>query len=414
MLVWGNTRILGNTFFTLLSVVIPGLLGLWSLKPLFQLLGSANFTLLSFFWVYTAHLGFFDFGMARLMGIEIPKSKEAEKSIIIYGGLKKALVFAAMGIAIVVILLTIGSIWVYEYKYLYKLPVVIALLAWVPLAVITLVLRAILEATDCFKAAALFRAYNQSALFITPWVMALLGNYTPFELVAAITGFRILSLLIALIWLQNQHGPPTRGWTGVSVIGKQNIWLTLSNGSGIINGSLDRFMLLTFFGAQAIGSYVFAQDFSVRILVLSSSFALVLLPFFAKNGNKLCNDKWIFRSSFLVIITHAGIGIIVLVAGPLILKNLYNPEWSRWALRFFLIFLVGITANGIGHILLSALHSQREFKKPALWHFVSAGLYIPFLYLVIQIFGLYGAAIMMSVRSIIDTGVLFYLWKQCK
>lgn len=49
----GATRILGNTVATIVSVLIPGLLGLWSLKPLLELLGAETFTILSFFFGFT-------------------------------------------------------------------------------------------------------------------------------------------------------------------------------------------------------------------------------------------------------------------------------------------------------------------------------------------------------------------------
>ena len=45
----GAARIFGNTLATIVSVLIPGLLGLWSLKPLLELLGAETFIMLSFF-----------------------------------------------------------------------------------------------------------------------------------------------------------------------------------------------------------------------------------------------------------------------------------------------------------------------------------------------------------------------------
>lgn len=413
---WDNTRIIRNTLVTLLSVAIPGLLGLVALKPLLRLLGPINFTYLSFFWVYTAHMGFFDFGMSRLMGIEIPKAKESEIVNIIYVGLKKAFYFALLGAGIVFVSWGIGIIVVPEHQYLYHFPVLLLLLIWAPLAVMSLVLRSIFEATGSFNLAAIFRAFNQMTLFLTPWLMAIWGRFGIIEFVTAITALRLISLLIGFFSLYRKHGIPNSDFSidfkskGFSL---QNKWLTLSNFSGIINGSLDRFMLLSFFGANAIGAYVFAQDFSVRILIFSSSLALVLLPFFAKSANKEHHEKWIVRSIWLLISVHVLIGLYVYYAASLWLEGVNDATWSERVINYFLIFLAGITANGIGHILLSALHSYRELKKPALWHFVSACVYLPLLYVGIRFFGLYGAAIFMSVRSIADMGVLYFFWKQC-
>jgi len=68
----GAARIFGNTLATIVSVLIPGLMGLWSLKPLLELLGAETFTMLSFFWVYTSHLGFFVFVIFRILGLSCP------------------------------------------------------------------------------------------------------------------------------------------------------------------------------------------------------------------------------------------------------------------------------------------------------------------------------------------------------
>jgi O-antigen/teichoic acid export membrane protein len=233
-------------------------------------------------------------------------------------------------------------------------------------------------------------------------------------MVAVITVARALSLLPAMYWLMTKYGLVfiKKMDDQEVVIQRNNQWITLSNLAGIVNGSLDRFVLLSLLGAHAIGAYVFAQDFGIRILVLSSSFALVLLPYFSRNQSKWQNHIWVKRGSGLILLSHIGLGLI-LFFGQTQLKDVFtNMTLAQDVIDFFWIFLVGITANGIGHILLSALHSHRELKRPALWHVISAVFYIPLLYGVVQGFGLTGAAVLWSMRSVIDTVVLYLLWRQ--
>ena len=146
--------------------------------------------------------------------------------------------------------------------------------------------------------------------------------------------------------------------------------------------------------------------------MLSSSFALVLLPFFSKNESKLQNHIWVKRCSGLILLSHIGLGLVLFFGQTYLKHGFTNMPLAQDVIDFFWIFLFGITANGIGHILLSALHSHRELKRPALWHVISAVLYIPLLYWVVQVFGLTGAAVLWSVRSVIDTIVLYFLWRQ--
>ena len=410
----GATRILGNTVATIVSVLIPGLLGLWSLKPLLELLGAETFTILSFFWVYTSHLGFFDLGISRNLGIELPKLPNSEKSKLVNESVRKGLEYSILGIVVVSLLLFVIPIFNPQFSLLFQFRVFAVLLVWVPLAVIQMIMRGVFEASESFISAAVFRAYNQSVLFLVPWVMASWGHHDIFQMVVLITVARALSLLPAMYWLMRQYGLVLikKIENKAVVIHRNNQWITLSNLSGIVNGSLDRFVLLSLLGAQAIGTYVFAQDFGIRILVLSSSFALVLLPFFSRNDSKLQNHIWVKRGSGLILLSHIALGLILFFGQTHLKHGFTNMPLAKDVVDFFWIFLLGITANGIGHILLSALHSHRELKRPALWHVISAVLYIPLLYWVVQGFGLSGAALLWSVRSVIDTVVLYILWRQ--
>jgi O-antigen/teichoic acid export membrane protein len=410
----GATRILGNTVATIVSVLIPGLLGLWSLKPLLELLGAETFTLLSFFWVYTSHLGFFDLGISRNLGIELPKLPNVEKSKLVNESVRKGLAYSVLGILVVALLLFVIPIFNPQFSVVSQFRVLAVLLAWVPLAVIQMIMRGVFEASESFISAAVFRAYNQSVLFLVPWVMAYWGYHDIFQMVVVITVARVLSLLPAFYWLMSQFSlAVTKKIEDQEVvIHRNNQWITLSNLSGIVNGSLDRFVLLSVLGAQAIGAYVFAQDFGIRILVLSSSFALVLLPFFSRNQSKLQNHIWVKRGSGLILLSHIALGLILFFGQSHLIHGFTNMPLAQDVIDFFWIFLLGITANGIGHILLSALHSHRELKRPALWHVISAMIYIPLLYWVVQVFGLTGAALLWSVRSVVDTVVLYILWRQ--
>jgi O-antigen/teichoic acid export membrane protein len=410
----GATRILGNTVATIVSVLIPGLLGLWSLKPLLELLGAETFTLLSFFWVYTSHLGFFDLGISRNLGIELPKLPNGEKSKLVNQSVRKGFVYSLIGVVVVALLLFVIPILNPQFSVVSQVKVFAVLLVWVPLAVIQMIVRGVFEASESFISAAVFRAYNQSVLFLVPWVLAYWGYHDIFQMVVVITVARVLSLLPSFYWLMRQFNLELIKKIDDQevVIHRNNQWITLSNVSGIVNGSLDRFVLLSVLGAQAIGTYVFAQDFGIRILVLSSSFALVLLPFFSRNQSKLQNHIWVKRGIGLILLSHIALGFILFFGQSHLIHGFSNMPLAEDVVDFFWIFLLGITANGIGHILLSALHSHRELKRPALWHVISAVLYIPVLYWVVQVFGLTGAALLWSIRSVVDTVVLYILWRQ--
>lgn len=410
-----SARIVGNTMATVLSVAVPGILGLWSLKPLVSLLGVESFTLLSFFWVYTSHVGFFDLGISRSLGIELPKLSFPDQSLWIRLCIRRGIDYSVYGTLLVGVLLLLLSRYDAQWVVLGEWDVLIILLSWVPLSVLQMIVRGALEASEQFIGAAFFRAYNQSVMFLVPWVMAHCGYQKLVQMVLVMAVLRLMALLAGWGWLihrfvlsTDENGMPTKEVR----VHQNNVWITLSNLSGIVNGSLDRFILLSVMGAQVMGTYVFAQDFGVRLLVLSSSFALVLLPFFSKNANKSHNHRWVHWGLGLTLLLHFGFGLLLYYGQSWLIQRFDDGAFATSALGYFWIFLLGITANGMGHVLLSALHSHREIKNPALWHGISALVYIPVLYWVVISNGLLGAAFLWSFRSVVDTVVLYWLWRK--
>jgi len=411
----GSARIVGNTMATVLSMALPAVLGLWSLKPLVSLLGVESFTLLSFFWVYTSHAGFFDLGISRSLGIELPKLSFPDQSLWIRQCIRKGLDYSVYGILMVGMALLLLSRYHAQWAVLGEWDVLVILLSWVPLSVLQMIVRGALEASEQFIGAAFFRAFNQSVLFLVPWVMAHCGYQDLVQMVLVMSVLRLTALLIAWGWLMHTFGIPAnenRTPTKELRVHQNNGWITLSNVSGIVNGSLDRFLLLSVMGAQVMGTYVFAQDFGVRLLVLSSSFALVLLPFFSKNANKSYNHRWVHWGLGLTLLLHLGFGLLLYFGQTWLIQRFDDGAFAASALGYFWIFLLGITANGMGHVLLSALHSHREIKNPALCHGISALVYIPVLYWVVVSYGLLGAALLWSFRSVVDTVVLYWLWRK--
>jgi len=411
----GSARIVGNTMATVLSMAVPAVLGLWSLKPLVSLLGVESFTLLSFFWVYTSHAGFFDLGISRSLGIELPKLSFPDQSVWLLQCIRKGLDYSVYGTLLVGVVLLLLSRYHTEWAVLGEWDVLVILLSWVPLSVLQMIVRGALEAAEQFIGAAFFRAFNQSVLFLVPWVMAHCGYQDLVQMVLVMSVLRLTALLIAWGWLMHTFGIPAnenRTPTKELRVHQNNGWITLSNVSGIVNGSLDRFLLLSVMGAQVMGTYVFAQDFGVRLLVLSSSFALVLLPFFSKNANKSYNHRWVHWGLGLTLLLHLGFGLLLYFGQTWLIQRFDDGAFAASALGYFWIFLLGITANGMGHVLLSALHSHREIKNPALCHGISALVYIPVLYWVVVSYGLLGAALLWSFRSVVDTVVLYWLWRK--
>jgi O-antigen/teichoic acid export membrane protein len=410
-------RILGNTVYTVLGAIVPGILALVLLKPIISNWGPESFTLLSFFWLYTAHAGIIDLGIGRNLAIELPKTSNIGRRVLIQRGLIQTWRFCVVGILITVFVFGVWYVFDNKVSVWLGLSSGTLLVLWLPIATMQGVLRSIFEGLEYFKHAAILRMFNQSILFIVPWYIGFIWNSA--SLLSALwilTAFRILSLCWCFLVLRKKALFPDFAdfRADVSVFKIQNKWLVLSNVAGIFNGSSDRFVLWNFMGAGYIAPYIFSQDISTRFLVLSSSFALVLLPFFSKSKNKIYNHFWLKRSLWFILCIHiliGGFGFTLLV----LWGNLFIQEsWIPMVKIYMMIFFIGITANSMGHLILSALHSQRQFKKPAFWHVSSALIFILGMWLIVSVYKMEGVACLWSLRSVIDTLILYYFWIKYK
>ena len=110
-------------------------------------------------------MGFFDFGISRNLGIELPKLPNVEKSKLVNESVRKGLAYSVLGILVVALLLYIIPIFNPQFSVVSQFRVFVVLLVWVPLAVIQMIIRGVFEASESFISAAVFRAYNQSVLF---------------------------------------------------------------------------------------------------------------------------------------------------------------------------------------------------------------------------------------------------------
>ena len=118
---------------------------------------------------------------------------------------RKGFAYSLIGVVVVALLLFVIPIFNPQFSVVSQYRVLAVLLVWVPLAVIQMIVRGVFEASESFISAAVFRAYNQSVLFLVPWVMASWGHHDIFQIVLVITVARVLSLFPSFYWLMRQY-----------------------------------------------------------------------------------------------------------------------------------------------------------------------------------------------------------------
>jgi len=404
-----------NTLWVLVSSILPAIVAVFSLDPIAEHFGVASFTILSFFWLITNQLAVFDLGLSRTVLIETPKTIKSNLPVFIHYIFRQGIANSFWGMVVVILVLIFWhginptSFWDVDLNYK------ILLILWVPLSVIQLITRSIFEGQSLFKEASIYKFINQLLLFGIPLFFVFYNaDFSPF-IIWIITLSRSIVLVISIYSIYQKTPFKFIGEEKNRINFKtQNNWITVSNFSGLFNSTFERYYLLFIIGANSLAPYVFTQDIVVRVLVLSVSISSVLLPVISRETGYQKNRSWMIYG--FMIISGFNIAIWLLMFG---VKDIMEPFIISFDLNqifsIFSILLIGVTANGIGHLFLSALHAHRVTKFPALWHALSATIYVLIiLFFVVKHTTLEQIAVIWSLRSIIDTSVLYYLWRRCE
>jgi O-antigen/teichoic acid export membrane protein len=86
-----------------------------------------------------------------------------------------------------------------------------------------------------------------------------------------------------------------------------------------------------------------------------------------------------------------------------------RPEFAVGAWQVSIVLLLGIFFNAMAHIPLAALQATGHVKQTALLHVFELVLFIPILWYVLPTWGIMGAAIVWTMRTLMDLLFLFGL-----
>ena len=288
-----------------------------------------------------------------------------------------------------------------------------------PFVLLSAALRAVLEAAQRFDLATLIRVPSNTAILVLPAVGAYLGMRLP--------GILLLLLIARIITCAATAAAiriavPGFRWRWPSRAGgifRQLIsyrgWVAISNFLTPLFLYLDRFLLASVAGMAAVAYYTAPYEAVTRLLILPAGMGAVLFPAFSTLGveREPTEGPWLLARAarYLLLLITVPSALIILFASELLAVWL-GPIYSEEAALALQILTVGVFMNSLAHLLHSYIQGMGRPDLTAKFHLTELLPYAVLAWVLVQRFGVAGAALAWTTRVSADAALLFAgAWK---
>jgi O-antigen/teichoic acid export membrane protein len=415
-----GSAITKNVIFNLIGLMAPMLAAVFAMPVLISRMGTDKFGILTITWMVLGYFSLFDLGLGRaltqLVSEKLGAGKEHEIPMLVWTSL------ALMGVLGLVGTLVLAGIapWL-AYKVL-KVPEalrdetlgVLYLLSFsIPVVIITLGLRGILEAKQHFFITNAVRLPLGILTFLGPLFVLSFSNS-----LVAVTSVLIISRLIAFLaylFFCFYFMPALRSGfklqrSAVGSLIRFGGWMTISNFISPLMVYLDRLLIGVLISVTAVAYYATPWEVVTKLLLIPGALASVLFPAFSasfaqdiKLTTKLYRRglKFIFLLLFpatLFVVTFAKDGLMIWL----------GADFSDNSFRVLQLLAIGTLFNGIASIPFAFIQGIGRPDVTAKFHVMEVLLYLPCAWWMINKYGINGAAFAWMLRVGVDSFVLLY------
>jgi len=405
----------------MLGLILPLLVGVIAMPYLIHGLGSARFGVLSIAWMVIGYFSIFDFGLGRALtkmiaeqlgrgdAKAIPPLFWTGMSIMMCAGVIGSIVVGLLSENIVFSWLNIDAALKQEtlstfYILAFSIPFVIA----------TTGFRGVLEAHQQFAIVNIIRVPLGLLTFLGPLAVLPFSNSLDSIVMVLLIG-RIVGAYVYYhfcvktvpsikdhISVDRSMARPLLSYGG---------WMTIGNVIGPMMVYLDRFLIGSVLTMTAVSYYVAPYEVVTKLWMIPTGLIGVLFPAFS---TMLSSDK-----DKAALYFHRAVNIIFYLMFPVfLLVNLFAYQgievWlgSKFAEHSTVVMQwlsIGVFINCIGRVPFVLIQSAGRPDLVAKLFLIELPLYIICLWYALHHFGIEGAAIIWTVRVLLDTVVFLFM-----
>ena len=408
-----------NTLLNLLGYGSPLIVAVFSIPKIVAGMGTDRFGILTLAWVLIGYFGLLDLGLGRALTMVVSEKLGTQQT----SDIPSTIWTALFGMLLVAITLTLAvtfcSPWlIHDFLKIpadleqETLSAFMMLALFIPVVTVSVGFRGILEAYQRFDLVNLIRIPLGIFSFAAPLaVIAFTVNLQVVILVlclgrvvAACFQFifccRIIPDLISKFSIEIQ-----KFW----VLMRFGSWMTVTNIISPLLVYVDRLVIGAMISISAVAFYATPSEVITKLTLLSGALMSVLFPAISSS---FCIDRQ--RSALLL---ERGLKYVFWAIFPIVLLMVaFAPEGLAIWLdeRFMLnstntarILAVGIFFTCLGQIPYAFIQGAGRPDLTGKLHLIELPPYIILLALSINLAGITGAAVIWSLRFVIDTIVMY-------
>ncbi len=409
----------GNTFWNLVGLGLPMVVGVFCLPVLKRSLGTDRLGLLSLAWVVIGYFGLFDFGLSRALTKVVAERLGQRR----YGELQPLI---STSLVMLALLGTVGGVatvvlsrWIVEHLlnmpaglHAESLHAFYWLAVSLPMVIVTAGARGVLEALQRFRLATAIRIPMGIFNYVAPVLVLPLSRSTVTVVAVLVIGRAVGC--IAHIWacvlvLPELRRPPVIDMGLTRPLLSFGGWMTVSNVVGPFMVTFDRFVIGAMISVAAVAYYAVPYEVVYKLTMWPAALITVLFPAFSTAGRA---DRGRLAFLYESGIKYVFIGLFV----PTLALIAFAPEaLNLWLGRDFAVnstpvarwLLVAIFLNGLAQVPFAHLQSEGRPDITAKLHLFELPLYACMLFVLGWKFSIQGVALAWLLRVVVDTGLLF-------
>lgn len=411
-----------NSLWNLFGNGAPLLLGFVTIPFLLKHSGVEVFGILTMVWGLIGYFSLFDFGLGRALTQTVAQRRlsgsAAELRKVISLGLSMVLVAGVLGgLLLAAVAKPLGSSWLSVSEALQGDVIGALLIAaiGIPLTTVTSGLRGVLEAYEDFRDVSILRIILGLANFGMPALTVLCFGVSLEWMVLSLVLARLVILVahLCLVLKKTSLGfvypdAQSEDVKGLLTFGS---WMTVSNIINPLMVTADRFVIASLVGASVVAYYTVPFEVLIRFLIIPGALTAVLFPRLAA---LMFNDHlaakhlfdralWIIAAVMFALCGTAALGAFF---G---LQLWLGHEFAEHSWYLAAILSVGIFFNSMAQLPYAAAQAAGHVQATAKIHIVELFVYVPMLFLLVNYYGLLGAALVWVLRVFFDMLLMFGL-----
>lgn len=401
------------------------LAALFSMPLLIEAMGLARFGVLSLAWVIVGYFSMFDLGLGRaitqLVAQKIGIGEENDIPPLVWIAMGLMAILGVVGAMVVAFL----SPWL--VGNMLEIPLELAsetlssffiLAASLPVVIATTALRGILEARKRFDVVNLVRAPVGVLTYLGPLAVLPFSHSLP-PMVAVLVAIRLLSCVVYLViclrlYPELAQRPPYSPKLLRQLLSFGG-WMTLSNIAAPLLLYLGRLALATMVSMEAVAYFSTPYDIVINMLIIPGVFVTVMFPIFAEQfprDQQSVNGLYIQAMRYLLMVM-LPLTLLTYLLAESALAWWISAEFSEHSARVAELLAIGIFINSFGHVSQSLVQAYGRPDLTAKLHVAELVIYAPYLWWLIEKYGVEGAAVAWVVRVSISTVALWLMAKGC-